>query len=447
MHEAPPVAPPVGPPLSEPGIGDVRQFLKLAIGQLEPEPARTGQRGRPRILPSVCLWTGMLVCVMDGFSSQLALWRQLAVIGLWEYPRYLVSDAAVYKRVAQEGSDGLKTLLVQVTDLLDQRLAPWLPGLVPPLAEFATDIVALDETTLDPLARSLPATTRKPAQGRVLPGKLAVLFDVRRQRFRAVQIIADAAQNEKVAARDLLAGLARGTLVLVDRGYFAFQFFDDLSDQGLWWVTRWREKTSYTVIQTFAQHGDTFDGLVWLGAHRSDRAAHPVRLIQFRLGNQLCRYLTNVCDPQLLPLHEVAQLYARRWDIEMAFQLIKQHLGLSLWWSTKDSVIHQQLYAILIIAQIVQALRLEIAGRAGVEVFDVSLPLLVRYLPVFAARGEDPIAVFVERGRLAGFIRPSRRIVITAPDPPLAYAMSITDRPLLRTPRYAERRCTRKAAD
>lgn len=435
------------PPVTAPGIGDVRQFLQVAIGQLEPEPAHTGQRGRPRILPSVCLWSAMLVCVMDGFSSQLALWRQLAVIGLWDYPRYLVTDAAVYKRLEQERCDGLATLLEQVTALLDQRLAPWLPGLVPPLATFATDIVALDETTLDPLARSLPATTKRPALGRTLPGKLAVLFDIRRQRVRTVQIIPEATQNEKVAARDLLAGLARGTLVLFDLGYFAFRFFDDLTDQGVWWVTRWREKTSYTVIHTFAQHGDTFDGLIWLGAYRADRTAHPVRLIQFRHGDTLVRYLTNVCDPQMLPLHDVAQVYARRWDIEMAFQLIKQHLGLSLWWSTKDRVIHQQLYAILIIAQIIQALRLEIAGRAGVDVFDVSLPLLVRYLPVFAARGEDPVAIFVERGRRAGFIRPSRRIVIIAPDPPLAYAMSIDARPILRTPRYAERRCKRKESD
>jgi len=434
-------------PVPEPVIGDVRQFLQAAIGELEPEPLHTGRRGRPRVVPSLCLWAAMLVCVMDGFSSQLALWRRLAVIGLWDYPRYLVTDAAIYKRMAQERTDGLATLLTQITTLLDQRLAPWLPGLVPPLASFATDIVALDETTLDPLARSLPATTKRPAQGRILPGKLAVLFDIRRQLIRTVQVIPEATQNEKVAARGMLADLTRGTLVLVDLGYFAFRFFDDLTDQGLWWVTRVREKTSYTVIQPFAQHGETFDGLVWLGAYRSDRAAHPVRLVQFRHGTQLCRYLTNVCDPQQLPLDEIAQLYARRWDIEMAFQLIKQHLGLSLWWSTKDRVMHQQLYAILIIAQIVQALRLEIAGRAGVEVFDVSLPLLVRYLPVFAARGEDPVALFVERGRQAGFIRPSRRIVITAPDPPLAYAMSIADRPVLRSPRYAERKCKRPEAD
>lgn len=442
-----PVPPAMPPATPAPVIGDVQQFLREAISQLEPEPTRTGQRGRPRILPSVCLWSAMLVCVLEGFSSQLALWRQVAVIGLWHYPRYAVSDAAVYKRVAQEGSQALKTLLEQITTLLDQRLAPWLPTLVPPLADFASDIVALDETTLDPLARRLPASAKRPAQGRILPGKLAVLFDVRRQLFRTVQIISEATQNEKVAARELLAGLLPGTLVLFDLGYFSFQFFDDLSDRSLWWVTRLRGKTSYQVVQTCCQHGDTFDGLVWLGVHRADRAKHPVRRVQFRLGTRLRQYVTNVRDPQQLPFADIARLYARRWDIEMAFQLIKQHLGLSLWWSSKDRVMHQQLYAILIIAQILQAFRLEVAARAAVDIFAVSLPLLVRYLPVFAARGADPVAAVVERGRLAGFIRPSRRIVIHTPDPPLAYAVSIADVPILRTPRYAGRKCKRQEAD
>lgn len=69
--------------LPTPVIGDVREFLHAAVGQLEPDPTPTGQRGRPRILPSVCLWAAMLVCVLDGFSSQLALWRRLAILGLW----------------------------------------------------------------------------------------------------------------------------------------------------------------------------------------------------------------------------------------------------------------------------------------------------------------------------------------------------------------------------
>ena len=139
------------------------------------------------------------------------------------------------------------------------------------------------------------------------------------------------------------------------------------------------------------------DGLVWLGAHRADRAKHAVRLVQFRVGPHH-RYLTNVLDPQLFSLPDIARLYARRWDIELAFKLVKRELRLHLLWSAKPVVIQQQLWATLIIAQVLQALRLEIAGRAGVDPFDVSMPLLVQGLRRSAREGQDPIAFLVERG-------------------------------------------------
>jgi hypothetical protein len=53
-------------------------------------------------------------------------------------------------------------------------------------------------------------------------------------------------------------------------------------------------------------------------------------LVQVCRGRALHRCLTNVRDPRLLSAAEVVALYARRWDIERAIALVKQHLGLSL---------------------------------------------------------------------------------------------------------------------
>ena len=68
-------------------------------------------------------------------------------------------------------------------------------------------------------------------------------------------------------------------------------------------------------------------------------------------------------DPTVLSPHEIARLYARRWDFELAVKLVKRHLGLPLLWSAKPVVVQQQVWATLCIAQIVHALQLEIAGR------------------------------------------------------------------------------------
>jgi hypothetical protein len=297
--------------------------------------------------------------------------------------------------------------------------------------------------TLDQVARLLPALRDVPAgAAALLPGALAGLFDLRRQQWARVQYLADPQQNEKVAARGMVADLPPGSLLLADLGYFGFAWFDALTDAAQWWVSRLRAKTSYTVLHTHYHRGDTLDALVWLGAHRADRAKHAVRLVQFAHKGATYRYVTNVLDPAALPLAEIARLYARRWDIELAFNLVKTHLGLHLLWGAKPVVVLQQVWAVLIIAQVLQALRLEIAGRAGVDPYEVSLPLLVEYLPFFAARGLDPVAVFVEQGRALRFIRPSSRTAIVAPEiPPGDLLPRAPDLLVERTPRYAQRKC------
>jgi hypothetical protein len=317
------------------------------------------------------------------------------------------------------------------------------------LAPFAAEVFALDETTLDPLARRLPDLRTVPrGDDRLLPGTLAAVFDVRRQLWRTVVHLPDPHENEKLACRGLVAGLPRKSLLLFDLGSFVFAWFDDLTAGGMLWASRLREKTSSEPIHVFAEDGETLDALVWLGAHRADRADRAVRLVQFRRGRTLHRYLTNVRDPRRLPLGEIARLYARRWDIELAVKTAKTDLGLHLLWSAKAAVVLAQVWAVLLVAQVLQALRVLVAAAARVDPFDVSLPLLVRYLPLYARRGLDPIAAIAADGRRLGFIRPSRRTAVAAPDVPTAALRPPPPGLVLeRTPRYARRKCgPRRAA-
>lgn len=428
-------------------VGDIEQFLRDAIEQLQPDPCELQRAGpgRPRILPALCLWAGLLVVVLQGGGSQLALWRLLTARGLWDYPRFALSDQAIYKRLAAAGTDALERLFAQISALLRARLAPFVRH---DLAPWASEVFALDETTLDPVARKLPAL-RDAAAGddRLLPGKLAGLYDIRRQHWRRVQYIADAHENDKVAAAAMVADLPAGSLILADLGYFAFAWFDALTAAGYWWLSRLRSKTSYEIRHVFYQDADVLDAVVWLGAYRADRAAHAVRLLRVRLGDRSYSYITNVLDPRQLSALDIVRLYGRRWDIELAINLVKTHLKLQLWWSAKTPVILQQIWAVLIISQIIQALRLEIAGRADVDPDEVSLALLVQYLPILARDGRDPVAFFVAVGRQAGFIRPSTRIKRQIPFvPPDQIVPLPPDLALVRTPRYAQRKVGRGEA-
>jgi hypothetical protein len=428
------------PAPAAPLVDRLEGLLCELIGLLAPVPATSRPRGRPPVLPAVLLWSALVVGILRGASAQRDIWRLLAGTGLWHFPAVPVSDDAVYKRLAHEGPAVLEGLFGAVTTLLTERLAPHADHT---LAPFASAVLAIDETTLDPVARRLPSLRGlPPTDAPRLPGKLGGVFDVRCQLWRHLQHIPDAHQNEKRLARELVADLPSGSLLLFDLGYFAFPWFDELTDAAQWWVCRLRDKTSDEPIHVFYADGETLDALVWLGKHRADRAKHAVRLVQFRQGAVLHRYLTNVRDPLLLPLDQVARLYARRWDIEMAVDLVKTELGLHLLWSAKQPVVLAQVWAVLLIAQLLQALRVLIAAQAGVEPFAVSMPLLVRYLPQYAARHPDPLAAFLADATRLGFIRPSRRIAIVAPDiPPSALSPPPPDLVLVRPPRYARRRC------
>jgi len=158
------------------------------------QPAAVGGNGgrgpgRPKVLPALALWAGVVVCVLRGQTQQLAVWRLLSLRRLWEYPRFPVTDQAVYNRLERDGTAPLEQLFAQVSHVLAARLAPYAQRT---LAAFATEVVALDESTLDQIARWLPGLREVPkGDARLLPGKLAGLFDLRRQQWRTLLPISD----------------------------------------------------------------------------------------------------------------------------------------------------------------------------------------------------------------------------------------------------------------
>jgi hypothetical protein len=415
-------------------IQSIEGFLKPILLELSTAPPRMGP-GRPWVLPAFALWAGVLVGVARGFSSQLEIWRLLTASGLWDLPHYAVKDDALYQRLKDAGRDTFQTLFGQVTAVLQRQLRP-VSNPLGALAAFASGVYALDGMTLDAVSKRLPALRGRDET--ILPGKVAAVFDVRAQLWRTLMFLEDARANDKGAACDLLAGLAPGSLLLADLGYFAFKWFDDLTDAGYFWVSRLRAKTSYDVIHVFYQGAGVLDALVWLGKHRADRAAHAVRLVQVTRQGKTWAYLTNVLEPQQLSLADISQLYARRWDIERMFNLVKTHLKLHWLWSSQVSVVIHQVYAVFTVAQIILGLRAEIADRAHADVDEVSLDLMIRWLPRFAQTGQDPVQQIAERGRFAKIIRPPTR---TKRDLPELLSSDYVPAPghlsLTRAPRYA----------
>ena len=420
--------------------GPIEVLLADLIPTVVVEPGP--HRGQPSAIPGAMLWAGMLTGILRGEQSQRAIWRLVTTHGLWHWPRCpTLSDDAIYQRLARTGPAPMAQIWAALTaQLVAAAPAPDAATAQPALAPFAAEVVALDETTLDQVRRqgALRAVPRGDDQR--MPGKVSAVFDLRRQLFRTVRLHDDFRENEKVPAADLLADLPDGSLILTDLGYFSFPFYDSLTTAHQHWIARLRDKTSFIPVHCFWEQAGSGEWLVWLGAYRADKAGHLVRLIVVKRGDRTFRYLTNVRDPRQLSAQEVVTLYGRRWDIELAFKTLKVDLGLGVLWSTRWPVIQAQVWAVLTIAQCAFHLRLLVAEAAEVDLFDVSLPLLLKEAPRFLARGEDPVAVIPTLGAAGGIIRPSRRLCYAVPVPP-TIAWPPDDLVTVREARYAGRRC------
>jgi hypothetical protein len=389
-----------------------QQLMSYVSEQTRAVVSTRRPRGKPATLSIMHLCLGIVLSGLEGFGSQLKLWRRLCLEPMGPFAPVAVGDQAVYNRLAR-AAGAMRAFFEQVSGWIGEQVGGLEErGVVP----WACQVLALDESTLDAVGRWLPELRGVlPGDPRLLAGRISALFDVRRQPWVRVEVWQEAVANCKLQARLMLEGLQAGTLLLFDRGYLSFPWFDELTDRGLFWISRYGNRVSMQIKHILYQGDGVLDAIVWLGAYRADRAKYPVRLVQFYHRGQLHRYLSNVLDAQQLTLADIARLYARRWDIELAFCVLKEHLHLSQLWSAKWEVVQVQIWAGVLLAQLFHGLQVHLAAQEGVDPFDVSIDLLVEIVPRLLLRGIAPLPYLGQSGRQVGLIRPSMRLRVEVP--------------------------------
>ncbi len=192
--------------------------------------------GKPATLTALHVCLGIVLCGLEGFGSQLKLWRRLCLEPTGPFAPVLVVDQAIYNRLAR-AAGVMRLFFEQVSGWMAQQLE----GLEErSLAPWACQVLALDESTLDAVGRWLPELRALlPGDPRRLSGRISALFDVRRQQWVRVELWQEAVANCKQQARLLLEGLQAGTLLLFDRGYLSFPWFDELTERQLYWISRY----------------------------------------------------------------------------------------------------------------------------------------------------------------------------------------------------------------
>jgi Transposase DDE domain len=259
---------PRSPSLAQQRIHLLQQVLVFEQQNTSIQAPESRPRGRPPLLSLQQWYLALLLGVLQQTPHLSTIWRRLYLEEIGTCAPGQVTYEAVRKRLLSAGTSALQHLFETVSVALTQwSQAQHASALA--LAPFAAQVVALDESTCERVRR-LTSDLRAVPKGdpHLLPGKLAGLCDLRLQRWVRVPFRADVLASCNTGILLLLEGLAPGSLILADLGYFSFPWFDYLSGQGYWWVSRLKDGVTYEIkgVLAYDDHTGLLDAIVWLGA-------------------------------------------------------------------------------------------------------------------------------------------------------------------------------------
>ena len=243
-----------------------------------------------------------------------------------------------------------------------------------PLLDLDATIYALDATTVD-LCLSLFEWA--PFRANRAAIKLHALLDLRGAN-PAFLYISGGKLNE-VNVLDILP-IEAGSFYVMDRGYLNFRRLFAMHQAGAFFVTRARSAMNARRVYSAVadrNSGVICDQRVMLNDRKTSRKyPEQIRRIRFKdpdSGKTLV-FLTN---NTALPALTIAALYKSRWQVELFFKWIKQHLRIKRFLATSENAVKTQIWCAIatyvLIAIVKKELKLNASLYTCLQILSVSI--------------------------------------------------------------------------
>lgn len=249
--------------------------------------------------------------------------------------------------------------------------------------ELGQTVYALDSTTIDLCLSLFPWARFRRKKGAV---KLHTLLDVRGSIPTFIHI-SDGKMHD-VGVLDLLP-IESGAFYVMDRGYVDFARLRRFTDNAAFFVTRAKRNLDYT--RRVRRTVDKFTGLrcdqtIRLAGPKSSQL-YPaaLRRIAFYDADTARRFvfLTNNFT---LPALSIAWLYKSRWQVELFFKWIKQHLRIKSFYGTSDNAVKTQVWIAISVYVLVAIVKRELKiERSLYEILQILSLTLFEKTPVSQA--------------------------------------------------------------
>jgi hypothetical protein len=284
--------------------------------------------------------------------------------------RFLVFPAELFERV-------YKALLPTLQNRWAERQRP-LPAAIEVARNHFDHLWVADGSALEALFRKLDALQDAPI-GK-LAGKLCLVLDLLRHLPIELWFHENAQAFDTNFMPALLKLVSPKTLLLLDRGFYDFQFWANLLAKDAHFITRLKSNTKIEFVRSLTVNDALQDRLVRVGTGQKGTPVLLLRMVEVRVEQRWHRYLTSVLDPVILPPFVVADLYSRRWRIEDAFHTAKRLLNLSYLWTGSVNGIQLQIWATWLFYAVLVDLGDAVADEMALPFERISLEMLFRGL-------------------------------------------------------------------
>ena len=241
-------------------------------------------------------------------------------------------------------------------------------------ADLNNTVYALDSTTIDLCLSLFPWAHFRSTKAAV---KMHTLLDLRGNIPSFIHI-SDGKLHD-VHALDMIVPEA-GAIYVMDRGYVDFARLYGLHEAGAFFVTR--AKSNLNAHRVYSAPTDRTTGVIAdqtiaLDGHYTKRD-YPLHLrrVRFRdptTGKTLV-FLTNL---PAQPALTICDLYKSRWQVELFFKWIKQHLRIKAFYGTSENAVKTQIWiavsVYVLVAIIRKRLKLDASLYTLMQVFSVTV--------------------------------------------------------------------------
>ena len=142
----------------------------------------------------------------------------------------------------------------------------------------------------------------------------------------------------------------KGSIVAIDKGYNDYGWYKQLTDKGIYFVTRLKKNAKYRTLERRAvlkDKGLTCDQTIeFTGARTAKRCPAPLRRIGYT-DTETGKHYVFLTNNFQLSAKTIADIYKARWQIELFFKWIKQNLKIKAFIGTSKNAVMTQIWIAL----------------------------------------------------------------------------------------------------